>query len=295
MLDYRCETFLVLSELLNYTKTAQKLNITQPGVTQHIKYLEEYYKCNLFEYKNRKVALTENGIKLKEFLTKIISDENYFKEHILSREKNNKPIHFGATLTIGEYIMPDILSVLFKKNPDYKIDMSVANTQQLLEKLLQGTISFALVEGAFDKFKYGYEFLSSENFIGVCAPNSNLLKENSLEEIFKHSLIIREAGSGTREVFENILHQQNFSLKNFKNIIEIGNMSAIKKMVANNLGITFLYEAAVKKELQEGTLCKLNIPKLSAIREFNFIYLKDSLHKNEYLNWFYVFRNIYRT
>lgn len=65
MLDFRIETFLCVCKYLNYTKAAEELNITQPGVSQHIKYLENFYGDKLFTYSNKILTLTEAGEKLK--------------------------------------------------------------------------------------------------------------------------------------------------------------------------------------------------------------------------------------
>ena len=99
-------------------------------------------------------------------------------------------------------------------------------------------------------------------------------------------MVLREKGSGTREIFENILKQYNYSLNSFKNIIEIGNMAAIKQLVASSLGVTFLYEIAAKKELERGELRRIDIAGFDITREFNFVCLKDSAYADKYTRYF---------
>ena len=81
--------------------------------------------------------------------------------------------------------------------------------------------------------------------------------------------VLRERGSGTREIFENILRNDNFSLHTFERTTEIGNMAAIKEMVFEGPGITVLFEVAARKEMESGSLCVANIPGLSEQREFS--------------------------
>lgn len=214
----------------------------------------------------------------------VFSDSKHFKENISSVKTDTMQFSFGATLSIGEYVMPDILSRLLTKYPEMRIHMSVANTQVLLERLNSGELDFIVVEGLFDKSEYDSTLFSLEKFIPVCSPKSEFSKEGvCFQEITKSRLILRERGSGTREIFENILQKNNYSLNAFEKIIEIGNMAAIKKMVSNGLGITFLFEVAGKKELEDGSLSVINFPGFSEQREFNFVLLKDSFFRERYM------------
>lgn len=284
MLDFRHETFLALCSCGSYTKAAEILHITQPAVSQHIKYLEEFYGCRLFDTANRKIRLTQQGELLKEFAVTVFSDSKHFKGNISSVQTDTMLFSFGATLSIGEYVMPDILSHLLIKYPEMKFHMSVSNTQSLLERLNNGELDFIIVEGLFDKSKYDATVFSLENFIPVCSSDSEFAeREVGLQELMRSRLILREHGSGTREIFENILQKNNFSLHAFDKMIEIGNMAAIKRMVSNGLGITFLFEVAGKKELEDGSLSIIKIPGFSEHREFNFVLLKDSFFRERYM------------
>ncbi len=284
MLDFRHETFLTLCSCGSFTKAAELLHITQPAVSHHIKYLEEFYGCKLFDTTNRKIRLTHQGELLKEFAMTVSSDSKHFKENILSVQTETMEFSFGATLSIGEYVMPEILSRLLAKNPEMKIHMAVANTQALLERLNNGELDFIVVEGLIDKSQYDATLFSLEKFIPVCSPKSEFAQgEVSFQDITRSRLILRERGSGTREIFENILQKNNYSLHSFEKVIEIGNMAAIKKLVSNGLGITFLFEVAGKREIKDGSLSVIRIPGYSEQREFNFILLKDSFFRKRYM------------
>ena len=111
MIDYRLKTFLTLCELKNYTKTAKKLFITQPAVTQQIKYLEKYYGVTLFKYEGKNLILTPAGKELQSFALTLSKDCEKIVQK-LSTNKENITYKFGATLTIGQYIMPDIIEYI---------------------------------------------------------------------------------------------------------------------------------------------------------------------------------------
>jgi DNA-binding transcriptional LysR family regulator len=214
----------------------------------------------------------------------VFSDSKHFKENICSVQTDTMQFSFGSTLSIGEYVMPEILSHLLTKYPEMKIHMSVANTQVLLERLNKGELDFIVVEGLFDKSEYDSTLFSLEKFIPVCSPKSEFANEEvGFQELTRSRLILRERGSGTREIFENILQKNNYSLHAFEKMIEIGNMAAIKNMVSNGLGITFLFEVAGKREIEDGSLSIINIPGFSEQREFNFVMLKNSFFRERYL------------
>lgn len=292
MIDFRHQTFLHLCRIKSYTKTAKKLHITQPTVSQHIKHLENYYEVKLFNYSGKSLKITEAGKKLYKYTERMIADSKEIKKNIKKRSERKK-IRFGATLSIGEFVMPDILNRLMGENPELNFDMLVENTETLLHKLKKGEINFAVLEGFFDKSKFGYQLFSKEKFIGICSPNSRFKHHKiKLEDLLDARLILRENGSGTREVLEQILYTNNLSEKSFNNKIEIGNLNTIKKLVSHNKGISFIYQAAAQKELENDNITTLKIKNFNIKREFNFVYLKNSVFEDQYQRYFKLFSNL---
>ncbi len=293
MLNTRYDTFLTLCELNSYTKTAERLNMTQPAVTQHIQYLEAHYGCKLFVYKNRRPELTEQGRQLRHYVSVMRADSRRIDDIIAnSAGSRTAPLFFGATRTIGEYVVAESLAAIWRAYPDTRINMVVDNTQVLLDKLNEGSINFALIEGIFDKNLYTSSVLSDEKFIGVCAADSPLAHGRyTLSSLLGHRLIVREKGSGTRDVLEQALRADNLTVSSFKNISEIDNMGAIKQLVSKGCGISFMYEAAVKKELADKTLARLDIESFTYSHAFSFVFLADSIHSGEYMSWYRFFRS----
>lgn len=283
MLDFRIDTFLTVCEYMNFTKAAQILCITQPAVSQHIKYLEKTYDTKLFKYEGKKISLTKSGNMFYETATTMKHDEVYLKEKITQEKLGITNLKFGATLTIGEFILPSKLHNFLHKNKNMQITMIVENTKELLNQLEHGKIDFALVEGYFIKSEYDYVVYSKQKYICVAGKNYKLKKQpHILEDLLQETLIIREIGSGTRDIFEKNLERQNLTLNDFDKVIEIGNINAIKYLVKNNNGITSLYEIAVKDELENGTLKKIEIDDLQKNHDFYFIWRKNSAFENLY-------------
>lgn len=282
MLDFRLYTFLTLSDTLNYTKAAEQLCISQPAVSQHIRYLETTYEVKLFDHSGKQLALTKQGAYLAQCVRTIAADEKRMMT-TLKNIKESTTLRFGATLTIGEYILPEKISQYLKLHPDTSLSMVVENTALLLDMLDHGEISFALVEGYFSNTSYAHQTIATQPFIAVKAATYQCKKPiHTLTDLLEEPIILREQGSGTREILERVLKEQNLTIHDFHNAIEIGNINAIKHLIENNLGISFLYEAAVEEELKKGSLTKIPLADFLVNRDLTFVTLKDTIFMNEY-------------
>lgn len=291
MLDFRMDTLIAVCKDMSFMKAAEKLNITQPAVSQHIRHLEENYGIKIFKYDGRKIKLTAEGKKLLDAATTIKHDDLFLREQIKELKKERSNLIFGTTLTIGEFVMPERLAEYLKEYPDTSIRMIVANTQGLLQKLDNGEIDFAVIEGYFTKNEYDYLQYSKEKYIPVCDSEYRLNgKYNSVEDLLRETLIVREAGSGTREILERILGEKNLSIQDFKNLVEISNMNAIKSLVQSGCGITFLYEAAARAEINAGTLKEIRLKEYSVTHDFTFVWRKGSIFAERYRELFRILK-----
>ena len=298
MLDFRMETFLTVCQCMNFTRASEKLNITQPAVSQHIHFLERHYNTKLFRYEGKKLKLTGAGEILRNASLTTMHDEISMQNQMQKSEKEEE-IRFGATRTVGDVLMGKMLERYLRAYPDAKICMIVENTQELLKRLDEGTIDFALVEGFFQKNEYDHQKYSDENYIAVCAPDyvfcgqqgdaSRRLQDEvksgepvAVENLFHERLLVREEGSGTREVLERCLDAQNLSIRDFGKVMEVGSLQTIKELTKAGCGITFLYETAVRDELREGTLKRIPLKGFEISHEFSFIWRRGSIYADRY-------------
>ena len=283
MLDFRTETFLCAARLLNFTRAAAELNITQPAVTQHIHYLEEYYHTKLFSLRGKKLLLTEQGEHLYQALTTIRNNELRLQNELNTIAKRKKPLSMGATMTVGEFMLPVPLSRLLRSHPDRKIRLSIDNTTKLLNMLREGTLDVAMIEGRFPKEEFDFLIWKQVEFIPVCSSRHHFREEPSIiSDLFSETLILRESGSGTREILEFYLKDHDCDVDCFSGIQEITNMNAIRILTEEDCGITFLYESVVRDSIRRGAIRQIPLKDFHIVHNIVFIWRKNSIFSGEY-------------
>ena len=287
MLDFRIVTFLEVCRDMNFTRASQVLNITQPTVSQHIRWLEEAYQTKLFVYQGKKLKLTPAGELLKNSAATMSHDISCLKEKMQETTRRSRKLKMGLTLTIAEFEASKSIASWLKIDAERSMLLSVNNTRELLKELEEGMIDFALVEGNFPRHIYQHRLYATEPYIAVCASNDTFPRgDYTIEQLLSKRLIVREAGSGTRNILERYLEMKSLEVTDFSALVEAGSVDLIKQLVEHGCGITFLYETAVKQELKEGRLCKIQVRDMNITHDFSFIWRKDSIFHEDYLEIF---------
>ena len=272
MFDDRIYTFLTLYQEMNYHKTAEKRSMTQPGVTQHIQYLEKQYGVKLFRYEGRTLYKTREAELFKKHLDSMMAEERVMREQLAASQGIR--LRIGATKTIGEFVLPPYVD-RFLQDPSHSLEFAIDNTRELLKLLENGELDFAVVEGVFDKSRYDYRLFRKEKFVGICGKNHRFAgKQIPLEEIFQETLLIRERGSGTRRLLEQAVEARGFSLEAFRRTISLGNFSVLMDLLLRENAITFAYQTISR---QKPELTTFSVRDLDIAGEFNFIYCNQTI------------------
>ena len=277
-MDIRLETFITVANIKSFTKASEILNITQPAVSQHIKFLQEFYGVIFIKKSRKTVKLTEEGKILYKYAIELESIYRNLEIEFRNKDSINKTYYVGASMTIGGYILPYILAEYKNCYKNIDILLQVNNTEEIIQKLLNRKVDLALIEGNFDKERFKYTKYKDDELV-LAVSNSHAFaehKEINIDEVLKGKLILREKGSGTREIFENKLLEMGYELTDFKPYMELGSITAIKSLVSANLGYSIISKETVKNEIESGKIKIVPIKELKIFREFNFVYLKDS-------------------
>lgn len=266
------QIFLHVCDEDGMTRAAEKMHISQPSVSQAIKEMEDYYQVRLFERLGKRLFLTSAGQELMHYARHVISLTSQ-AETALRGFSSHSPLRIGATLSIGESVFIPLLSRLKEKLPEQPIFSRIHNTATLEQYLLQDELDIALVEGTV-KSTYLREipFMDDELLL-VSAPGGKA--KLSPQELADYAFILREEGSGTRNLFEDVMRAHQLSPK----ISGVYNNSAsIKQAVISGLGITALSRRLVEKEIRDGSLIELTVPDIHFKRNFRLVH-----HINKYL------------
>lgn len=274
MIDTRIETFLTLCRLMNYRRTAEVLNMTQPAVTQHIHYLEEKYGCKLFLYDRRTLRMTDEAVILKRYAENAMYQEKKVRDEI--HAKAGWELSIGATKTIGEYVIGEQV-VNYLADPGNRISIEVDNTKHLLNLLSDGELDFALIEGFFDRKQFASRLYRIEPFVGLCGRTHPFANRTvSPELLWNEHLILREKGSGTRNILEQLLSERNRSISEFSRVTNIGNFGLMVQLLKGGSYITFAYQAVMN---QSGELATFQVEGWNTVREFNYVFLDNPFSK----------------
>lgn len=275
MLDYRTHTFLTVCRTGSFTRAAEELHVTQPAVSQHVRQLERHYGQPLFEKTGRGVEPTAAGRVLYRALSTMEDDERRLRAELeaLRAEAPAAPLRLGCTRTVADYVAPSLLAGHLRRHPEGRVLMRTGNTQELVGLIEQGEIDLALVEGSFDHKAFESEVFSRERYVAVAASGE---RPDSVVELLGQRLILREPGSGTREILERHLATRDLAVTDFAGVIELSSIPAIKACVAAGTGVSFLYRAAVERELADGTLVDVTPRDLEIEHDFALIWQRGS-------------------
>ncbi|UOF90493.1 LysR family transcriptional regulator [Fodinisporobacter ferrooxydans] len=271
MLDAHLHVFLTVAEKRNFSRAAEFLNLTQPAISQQIQTLEEYYGAKLFERTNKRVELTQAGHVLVPYAQKIMETHHHALQAVndLTGQVTGK-LTIGASLTIGEYILPKLLANFSGNYPKVEPTVKIGNTEVIAEHMLSGTIDLGLIEGPIhNKHLHVVPFLEDEMLLIVPANHMlNRYTEVEVDDVANETFLLREAGSGTRFAMEELLHDLSIQPKR---VIQLGSLQSIKEGVEAGLGISFLSKWTIQKEIQLQSIHPVRIKGVRLKRQFSLL------------------------
>jgi DNA-binding transcriptional LysR family regulator len=253
--------------------------VSQPAVTRQINQLENLYGTLLFDRTEGKMKVTETGKMLYPFAKAIVNDFNRSREVIQQATGGyNTSLRVGATFTIGEYLLPQLLGGFKKQIPEIKVSLSIKNTPGILDDLSNDVIDLALVEGLVENKEFVVEKFAKDELILLCSPDHLWKEKITIEQLANERMIWREAISGTRIIVENMLREYGV-LEKIENYMEIGSTQAIKSAVEAGLGISILSRLTVDRELKQGVLREVNIEGINLTRNLWVVKKTQRLNK----------------
>ena len=277
MADRRLQVFYTVARQLSFTKAAEQLFMTQPAVTFQVKQLEEHFNARLFERSHGKIALTPTGRLVMEYAGKILglSDEMETRVGELTGTMSG-PLLLGASTTIAEFMLPQILGEFKAHHPQVQAHMTVANSETIENRVADYSIDLGLIESPSHLPGLHTEVCCDDELVMICAPGHKLAKNGSVtpQQIIVEPYVSRETGSGTREFADNYLRKCKVSPDDLNIVMELGSPEAIKGVVETGIGVSIVSRATIVKETKLGVLVAVPLePRL--IRTLSLVYPKE--------------------
>jgi len=272
MADRRLKIFHTVARLLNFTKAAEELHMTQPAVTFQIRQLEEQFNTRLFDRTHNKVTLTEVGKQVYSYSDRILKLYEDMTRSITDMTGDvSGSVTLGASTTIAEYMLPLLIGEFKAKYPEVMINLRESNTEDIVSMVENNDIDLGIVEGSVYNKNLLVEECKMDHLV-VIMPNDHILaseKELHVGDFVSYPFISREHGSGTQEVITSYVEKHgNGEALNI--CFELSSPEAIKGAVEAGMGISIVSQATIIKELKLGTLTAVELtPSLE--RPFSFV------------------------
>jgi DNA-binding transcriptional LysR family regulator len=282
MADRRLQVFHAVAKHLSFTKAAETLFMTQPAVTFQVKQLEEHLNTRLFDRAQGRISLTPAGRLALEYAERILG----LSAELETRLKEISgtvagPLVIGASMTIGEYVLPQLIGKFKAIHPAVVPNLFVGNSEAVQDRVAEHALDLGFIEGDSHLASLQSEVCCQDELQVVCAPSHPLARQPHADRasLTLHPYVSREAGSGTRAVVDRYLQQVGVAPESMNVVVELGSPEALKGLVATGMGFAIMSRVIAAKELQLGQLVQVPLrPQL--IRNFSVVYPKDRFRSN---------------
>lgn len=277
---HQLHIFYTVAERGSFSAAAQALHMTQPAVTMQVQALEERFGTKLLNRTTKKLELTEAGHHLLPQARKtveLMKETDALMARFIEDLKGR--LVFAASLTFGEYVLPRLLGKFLRKYPDVAVNMKVMNTTEIIDAIAHQGLDFGIIEAPCDVPGFEAEPVMNDELVLV-VPSSHPFAGRAsvtLEEVVNEPMVLREKGSGTRQIMEDELLKHGVTEGRLRVASEFGGTGAVKSAVEAGLGLSIISKWTIKHEVALGLLKPVPIEGVSFVRQFYAIRLKSAL------------------
>ncbi len=283
----KMETFLTVARERSFSKASAKLGISQPAVTQQIKFIEKYLDTKIIERKKNGLKLTAEGDELYKVIIKLEQSVHAAEKEILKIINKEMTFHLGASFTIGNYIIPGKCLNTLGQAINNDITLSVKDNDDIIEALKDRKIDVGLMETFIQDHDIIYrEWLEDELVVFSNTPIPKILKT---EDLYGFEWICREEGSHTRRIVSEVFSELGVSCSNFTVLSEVSNETAVLQTIKRSHSksgvpiVSIISKFAIADEVQKGELFEARLRGHEMKRKFYIAYAKENKH-NAYVD-----------
>jgi len=274
MENFRLKVFRAVAEQASFRKASERLNLSQPAVSQQIHALEEELGTTLFDRSGNRVQLTAAGSVLLKYARRsaqLAAEALQALARVQGEPRGE--LRLGASTTVAQYILPRMLGAFQKQYPLVTLSVTSGNTEHIVAMLLKGEIAMGIIEGpASSRELRKRRFL--EDRMVLIVPKGHpwaALREIPLQSLVEAPLLMREAGSGSRRVVELALKRSGLKLRQLHVAMDLDSTEAIVSGVEAGLGVGFVSQWAIGKEVRLGTLKPVHVEGLEIVRDLTLV------------------------
>lgn len=278
MLDHKLTIFYHTAKALNTTKAAETLHLSQPAISKSIKELEREMSITLFEREKGRLTLTPAGKYLLEQSEDLIEKERVIMFNLQHmKEKFSGTLFIGASTTLSQYILPELLAQFREHHPDIKINLISGNTDQIEQELLARNIQLAFIEGTPSQPEIHYTpFLEDEIVLVTASKNlsNDPISKKKLKEL---KFVFREKGSGTYNIIQRQLATSGIAINELDQQMIIGTTEGIKQYLKYSHCYALVSVFSIRDELACGILKIVDIDDLEITRTLYAIHKQGQI------------------
>jgi DNA-binding transcriptional LysR family regulator len=274
MIDIRLKVFKSVATNLSFTKASQELFISQPAISKHIQELEREFNTRLFDRLGNKIQLTSAGKLLLDHSVRILKDYQRLDFDMNAMQQQFRgELRIGASTTISQYVMPEILAAFLKAYPQIKVTMLSGNSRDIEAALSTNRIDIGMVEGIKNQPQMKYIPFMRDELIAIVRKENPLAEkgEITVEELRELPIVLRELGSGTLDVIEKYLHQHGCNISDLNISMYFGSTEGIKNFVEHSDSIGIVSVRSVGRDLLANRFHLIEIADMKMERNFMFV------------------------
>ncbi len=283
----KIETFLVVARERGFSKASKKLGVSQPAITQQIKYLEFYLDTKLIERKKSGIKLTNAGEELYKIAVELESAVMRAENQLMSILNKDITFSLGASFTIGNYILPGNCLNGIKNAIGNDLKLTIDVSKKIVEMLRDNSINLGLIEAPiFDENLLYRKWLEDEL---VLFSNTPLPREIYIEDLYNYDWVCREQESHTRALLSEKFSEFNIKCKDFNVISEVNNSTALLNTILRSKKdlekptVSIISKYTIAHEVSNKRLFQSKIKGLDLKRTLYITYNKNN-RNNPYIN-----------
>ena len=280
MIDPKLISLITVCETGNFTRAAERLSLTQPAVSQHIRALEQDLGVRIFDRVKNTLRTTHEGEIVVKYAQRMLALYNNMQGELASEKLQIASLTVGITHTAESNAIAETLARYVERHENVTIKVVTASVDKLRRMLKNFEIDLAVIDGKKPDPSFRYLMLDTDSLVLIVSPSHRLARRNSVtvEDLKQEKLILRLPNSSTRKLFTSSLEIRGMSLREFNVVLEMDNIATIKDLIRRNFGVSVLARSACMSELSKHKIVALPIDNLPMMMETNLVYLEDFEH-----------------